>query len=253
MTGRLTGEVALVTGASSGIGAATARELAHQGASVVLAARRTEELQRQAQAIESEGGRALAVPTDVTDPEQVKHLVTRAREVFGRIDILINNAGAIWLKRLQNTSAADVDAILSVNLRGTLLVTQEVWPEMVARRHGAIVSVSSVAGRVAIEPLYSATKYGVRGYSLALRRQLARTGVSVSLVEPGNIRTAMTAGVSDSLPGPEVVAEAITGLILHPRREIVVPRQHYLLAWIEQLVPDVADYLHSTRHWSRAS
>lgn len=253
MTGRLTGEIALVTGASSGIGAATARELARRGASVVLAARRAEELQRQAQAIESEGGRALAVPTDVTDPEQVKHLVTRAGEVFGRIDILINNAGAIWLKRLQNTSAADIDEILSVNLRGTLLVTQEVWPDMVARRHGAIVSVSSVAGRVAIEPLYSATKYGVRGYSLALRRQLAGTGVSVSLVEPGNIRTAMTAGVSESLPGPEVVAEAITGLILHPRREIIVPRQHYLLAWIEQLVPDVADYLHSTRHWSRAS
>lgn len=253
LTGRLTGEVALVTGASSGIGAATARALARQGARVVLAARRADELQRQARAIEEAGGQALAVPTDVTDAQQVKRLLVRARDAFGHVDVLINNAGAIWLKRLSNTSPADIDAVLSTNLLGTLLVTQEALPDMLARRHGAIVSVGSVAGRVAIEPLYSATKFGVRGYSLALRRQLAGSGVSVSVVEPGNIATAMTAGMSDGLPGPELVADAIVGLVVHPRRELIVPRQHYLLAWIEQLLPDVADILHDKRHWSRAS
>lgn len=253
MTGRLTGEVALVTGASSGIGAATAQSLARHGARVVLAARRADELHRQAQAIEAAGGRAVAVPTDVTDPEQVKRLFTRARDAFGHVDVLINNAGAIWLKKFSNTSAADIDEILSTNLLSTLLVTQEALPEMVARRHGVIVSVGSVAGRVAIEPLYSATKFGVRGYSLALRRQLAGSGVSVSVVEPGNIATAMTAGMSDGLPGPEIVANAIVDLIVHPRRELIVPRRHYLLAWIEQLLPDAADILYQKRHWSRAS
>ncbi|HZC04820.1 MAG TPA: SDR family oxidoreductase [Ktedonobacterales bacterium] len=253
MRRRLTGEVALVTGASSGIGAATAREFARQGAKVVLAARRTDELQRQAQSIEAAGGQAIAVSTDVTDADQVRRLFARARDVFGHVDILINNAGAIWLKRLSNTSAAEIEEILNTNLLGTMLVTQAALPEMIARHHGAIVSVSSVAGRIAIEPLYSATKFGVRGYSLALRRQLSRAGISVSVVEPGNIRTAMTAGMSDGLPGPEIVAKAIADLVVHPRRELIVPQRHYLLAWIEQLAPDVADFLHQKRHWSRAS
>src|SRR5579859_938864 len=162
MAATVRGTVALVTGASSGIGAATARELARRGARVVLAARRGDELDRQARAIEAAGGQALAVPTDVGDAAQVMRLVARAREAFGRVDVLVNNAGAIWAKSLAGTSAADVDRLLTTNLLGAMLVTREVLPEMLARRHGAVISVSSLAGRMAMEPLYSATKYGVR-------------------------------------------------------------------------------------------
>lgn len=246
------GEVALVTGASSGIGAATARELARRGAKVVLAARRPDELEREVGAITRAGGEAIAIRTDVTDAQQVKRLVARAREAFGRIDILINNAGVIWSKRLSDTSVADIDDVVDTNLLGTILLTREVLPEMIARRHGAVVSVGSVAGRLAVEPLYSATKFGVRGFTLALRRQIAESGVSVSLVAPGNIRTAMTAGIDNGLPGPELVASTIADLIVHPRAELIVPRVHHLLIWIERVLPGVADILHARRHWSRA-
>lgn len=252
MIRRLTGEVALVTGASSGIGAATAHELARRGAKVVLAARRADALHEQVRAISRAGGEAVAIPTDVSDLEQVQRLVASARKAFGRIDILVNNAGAIWLKRLTNTSVADIEEIVDTNLLGMMTLTCEVLPEMLARRHGAVVCVGSVAGRLAIEPLYSAAKFGVRGFSLALRRQLAGSGVSVSLVSPGNIRTAMTEGVAKRLPGPELVAHRIVEVIVHPRREVVVPRQHHVLVWIEQVLPDVADILHRSRHWSRA-
>jgi NADP-dependent 3-hydroxy acid dehydrogenase YdfG len=252
MIRRLAGEVAVVTGASSGIGAATARELARRGAKVVLAARRAGELQLQVRAIEAAGGAALAVPTDVTDAAQVRRLVARARETFGQIDVLVNNAGALWLKRLTKTSAAEIDDVVETNLLGAILLTREVLPEMLARRSGAIIAVGSLAGRLAIEPLYSAAKFGVRGFSLGLRRQLFGTGVSASLVSPGNIRTPMTAGIGDGLPGPEIVAAAIADLIVHPRREVIVPGRHRLLMWIEQALPDLADTLHRQRNWSRA-
>jgi short-subunit dehydrogenase len=122
---------------------------------------------------------------------------------------------------------------------------------MLERRHGAVVSVASLAGRVAIEPLYSATKYGLRGFSLALRRQVAGTGVSVSLVSPGNIDTAMTSGVQARLPGPDLVAKTIAQLVFQPRREVVIPRAHYKIAWLEQAFPSVADLAHRKRNWAR--
>jgi short-subunit dehydrogenase len=122
---------------------------------------------------------------------------------------------------------------------------------MLERRHGAIISVGSLAGRVAMEPLYSATKYGLRGFSLALRRQLVGTGVSVSLVSPGNIRTAMTGNMQARMPEPELVARTIAELICHPRREVVIPRKHYAIAWLEQALPTVTDRAHRARHWSR--
>jgi short-subunit dehydrogenase len=101
-----------------------------------------------------------------------------------------------------------------------------------------------------MEPLYSASKYGVRGFSLALRRQLAGSGVSVSLVSPGNIDTAMTAHVRAAMPRPELVATTIADLVTHPRREVVIPRRHYAIAWLEQTRPAMADLAHRRRHWS---
>jgi short-subunit dehydrogenase len=246
----LAGEVAIVTGASSGIGAATARELGRRGAVVVLAARRANALEAQADAIRAYGGKALAVPTDVADRRQLTELAERATATFGRVDVLVNNAGANWSRPLASTPPAEMIGLLEVNLLGAMLLTRAVLPGMLERGHGAVISVGSLSGRVAMEPLYSATKYGLRGFSLALRRQLAGSGVSVSLVSPGNVRTAMTAHVKADLPEPEVVATAVADLVAHPRREVVIPGRHYAIAWLEQLLPRMADFTYRRRHWS---
>jgi short-subunit dehydrogenase len=246
----LAGEVAVVTGASSGIGAATARELAERGATVVLAARRADLLEAQAEAVRSAGGEALAVPTDVADAAQLAQLADRATATFGRVDILVNNAGASWSRPLASTPPDELIGLLEVNLLGAMLLTRALLPGMLERRHGAIISVGSLSGRVAMEPLYSASKYGLRGFSLALRRQLRGSGVSVSLVSPGNVRTAMTAHVPARLPEPEIVARAIAQLVVRPRRETVIPGRHYTIAWLEQLLPRTADFAYRRRHWS---
>jgi nucleoside-diphosphate-sugar epimerase len=248
--GTLAGEVAIVTGASSGIGAATAQELARRGATVVLAARRADALEAQAKAIAQAGGRAVAIPTDVTDRGQVSRLAEQAVDAFGHVDVLVNNAGAApWSKPVAASSGDEVASLLEVNLLGAMQVTRAVLPEMLRRRHGTIVSVGSVSGRVAMEPLYSASKYGLRGFTLALRRQLTGSGVSVSLVSPGKIRTAMTRDERSRMPEPEVVATAIADLVTRPRREVVVPRRHHGLVWLEQLLPAVTDLAHRLRHW----
>jgi NADP-dependent 3-hydroxy acid dehydrogenase YdfG len=243
-------EVAIVTGASSGIGAATARELGRRGATVILAARRIDALEAQVRAIEAARGRAMAIPTDVSDPAQVTRLVERTITTFGRVDLLVNNAGSGWLRPLASSSPEAIIDLVKVNLLGAMLLTRAVLPGMLERRHGAIISVVSLSGRVAMEPLYSATKYGLRGFSLGLRRQVADSGVSVSLVSPGNIQTAMTKHVAAHMPTPDLVARTIADLVTHPRREIVIPRRHYAIAWLEQLLPIVADLAHRTRHWS---
>jgi NAD(P)-dependent dehydrogenase (short-subunit alcohol dehydrogenase family) len=237
----LAGQVALVTGSSSGIGAATARELARRGARLVLAARRTDLLDAEAQAIKRLGGEAIAIPTDVTDVAQIDALVARAIEAYGQIDILVNNAGIGSLRSFARMSPEDIERMLDTNLRGVVLLTRAVLPGMLERRHGAIISVASVAGHVAVDPIYSATKYAVRGFSLSLRRQLAGSGVSVSVVSPGFIRSNMTDGRRRGLPGPEIVARAIAELIMHPRREVVAPWYYRPAIWAEHALPWLAD------------
>jgi short-subunit dehydrogenase len=244
----LDGEVAIVTGASAGIGAATAAELARRGATLVLAARGAAALAAQAEAIAAEGGCALAVPADISDAEQVDHLVERATERFGKVDVLVNNAGIGWTKLLVNSTPDEIRQIVDINLTGAILMTRAVLPGMLEREHGAIVNVSSVCGRVAVEPLYSATKYGIRGFSLSLRRHLTGSDVSVSLVSPGNIRTQMTKDVDEPMAEPEVVAEAIASVIKRPRRELVVPSKHYAVVWLEQQLPSLADFAYRWRH-----
>jgi len=250
MTPVLSGEVAIVTGASSGIGAATARELGRRGATVVLAARRAELLDAQMQSIREAGGEAVALPTDVADATDIITLAECTLAAFGRVDVLVNNAGAFWSRSLASSPPDEIAHLTRVNLLGAMLLTRAVLPGMLERHHGAIITVGSLSGRVAMEPVYSATKYGLRGFSLALRRQLSGTGVSVSLVTPGNINTEMTRHITARMPQPALVATAIADLVTRPRREVIVPTQHHVIACLEQVLPKLTDLIHRQRHWS---
>jgi NADP-dependent 3-hydroxy acid dehydrogenase YdfG len=242
--------MAIVTGASAGIGAATAYELAVRGARVVLAARRVDVLRATEQTIRARGGEVVAIPTDVSDRSAVAQLVKEAEAAFGPVDILVNNAGRFWSTALARSDPDEVVDVLEVNLLAPMLLTRVVLPGMLERRKGAIVFMGSLSGRVATEPVYSASKYGIRGFALGLRRQLVGSGVSVCLVSPGNVRTDMTRHVAGPLPEPSVVAHAVADLVVRPRREVVVPRKHHAIAWLEQTSPTLADLAHRHRRWS---
>src|SRR5436309_12571354 len=237
----LAGKIAIVSGASSGIGAVTAQELAVRGAQVVLAARRVSELEAQVSAITAAGHLAVAIPTDVTDSAQVTRLVEQTLDMFGRIDVLVNNAGIAWSKPFEKLSIEQIAQIVNVNLLGTLLLTRAVLPGMLERRRGSIICVASVAGHMPVDTLYSATKFGLRGFSLSLRRELAGRGIAVSVVSPCFVRTAMSRNFRIPMPGPEIVARTITDLILKPRREVIIPGYYHAIIGIEHLFPWLGD------------
>ncbi|MGH3301031.1 MAG: SDR family NAD(P)-dependent oxidoreductase [Streptosporangiaceae bacterium] len=239
-----------MTGASSGIGAATARELGRRGATVVLAARRDAELREQVQRIHDEGGQALAVTADLRDPAAAGELAARALAEHGRVDVLVNNAGVAWDRPVPSSSPSEIADLVQVDLVTAMQLTREFLPGMLQRRHGAVICVGSLSGRVSMEPLYSAAKHGLRGFTLALRRQLAGSGVAVSLVSPGKIDTAMARPPGG--PPPQLVADAIAELIRRPRREVVVPRRHYALILLEQVCPAAIDLACQLRDWSLA-
>lgn len=237
----LSDAVVIVTGASSGIGAATARELARHGAQVILAARRAEELAVQVRSITDAGQHALAIPTDITDATQIAHLVEQTIEQFGHIDVLVNNAGIGRLKPFFKEPAEYINQIIDVNLRGAMLMTHAVLPGMLERHHGTIISVASVAGHIAINPLYSGTKFGLRGFSLSLYRELAPRGIAVSLVSPGFINTNMNKGSRLPMPGPDLIARTIADLVVKPRREVIVPGYYSPLTSIAKTFPWLVD------------
>jgi NAD(P)-dependent dehydrogenase (short-subunit alcohol dehydrogenase family) len=247
LSSALHNSVVIVTGSSSGIGAATAREFARHGAHVILAARRVEELAVQVQTITAEGHHALAVPTDITDATQVTQLVEQTLEKFGRVDVLVNNAGIGRLRPFFKEPEEYINQVIDVNLRGAILMTHAVLPGMLERRHGAIISVASVAGHVALNPLYSGAKFGLRGFSLSLRRQLARSGISVSLVSPGFINTDINKRSRLPMPGPDLVARTIVNLVIKPRREVIVPGFYSPLVGIANTFPWLVDFVMSRR------
>ncbi|TSA84472.1 SDR family NAD(P)-dependent oxidoreductase [Deinococcus detaillensis] len=232
--------VAVLTGASSGIGAATARELSRRGYALVLAARRLEALEALRSELDSSGERIITVQADVTEDADRRHLMAEALRQFGRIDALINNAG-ISIARGMWWDDPDPVRVLKTNLDAPIELTRLVLPAMRARRHGQIVNVASVAGIVAFQGIYSASKFGLRGFSLALRRELLGSGVNVSLVSPGFIKTELTAGASIPMPGPEIVARAIADVLERPKREVLVPSWYRLPAFLEQIAPSLVD------------
>lgn len=234
------GGTVVITGVSSGIGRVTARELARRGYRLVLAARRAEELEQLADELGRE--RVLVVPTDVTDDASRRHLIEQARAAFGSIDVLINNAG-VTIERGWWWDDPDPLRVLRVNLEAPIELTRLVLPEMRARGSGHIVMIGSVAGRVATNGMYSASKFGLRGFSHALRRELLGSGVHVSLVAPGFVRSEMTASARLPMPGPEVVARAVADVLLRPRREVTTPAWYAPLAALDALLPPLGDAL----------
>lgn len=201
MTDSLRDKVAIITGASSGIGEATARRLAESGARVVLAARRVERLEVLAADIERREGAALVAPTDVTDERSVQRLARTALEAFGRIDILINNAGIMPLSPIAKLKVEEWDRMIDVNIKGVLYCVAATLPTMLKQRSGHIINVSSVAGRRPFPSgtVYSATKFAVRAISQGLRLELSPIeGIRVTDVEPGVVATELTHHITDN-------------------------------------------------------
>jgi NADP-dependent 3-hydroxy acid dehydrogenase YdfG len=204
MTVTLAGTVAMVTGASSGIGAATARALAADGAKVALLARRAERLEELKAAIETAGGQALVVAADVTIAEQVQRAVETTVAQWGRLDILVNNAGLMRMGAAVDAPLADWDDLVTVNVQGVLYTTRTALPHLVAaaadspRGVADIVTISSTAGWVARPgtAVYSLTKFGVNAFSEGLRQELIEKRVRVGIVGPGTVDTE----IGDHLP-----------------------------------------------------
>jgi clavulanate-9-aldehyde reducatase len=187
----LTGRVIAITGASSGIGEATALACAEAGASVALAARRADRIEALAAKIEQAGGRALALPTDVGEEEQARAFVERAHAELGRLDALVNNAGVMLLGPIDGAPTEEWRRMIHVNLFGVLYCTHAALPLMRAQGSGDVVNVSSVAGRVARagSGVYNLTKWGVNAFSEALRQECVGAGIRVTIVEPGAVAT----------------------------------------------------------------
>lgn len=196
----LSGKTAIVTGASSGIGAAAAQILAHAGATVVIAARRTDRLEALSREIANNGGTAVACATDVTDRQSVGRLTALARDRFSTIDILVNNAGVMPLSPLRQTLVDDWDQMIDVNLRGLLYSIASALPVMLEQGGGHIVNVSSLAARRPFPSgvVYAATKAAVRTISDGIRIELSpHDRIRVTDIEPGVVRTELMGHISD--------------------------------------------------------
>lgn len=189
---QLTGKTAIVTGASSGIGAAIAVELASEGANVVLAARRTEKLAETEQQIKDQGNdNVLSVQTDISKQEDVEDLIKQAENKFGQIDLLVNNAGQVLTGPVRSGKVDEWEKMIDTNIKGTLYAIDGVLPSMVERSSGHIINIASVSGFEVTKKttVYSATKYAVRAISAGLEKELAKTGVRVTNISPGMVGT----------------------------------------------------------------
>jgi 3-oxoacyl-[acyl-carrier protein] reductase len=232
MPKKLAEKVAIVTGASAGIGQASARALAGEGARLVLTARRGERLEPLKAAIEADGGRAIVVVGDAREEATAVATVRAATDAFGRIDILLNNAGAGNYKSLVETSAEEYDDLMDTNVRSTFLFTRHTVPVMVAQKSGTILMLSSMAGLYGFggEAVYCMTKFAQVGFAQALDRELRGSGIKVGAICPGGVKTEFALGRGRTESGVEqsdmLEAEDVAGVVLmactqSPRSRII--------------------------------
>jgi len=243
MRTELAGTAALVTGASSGIGAATARRLAQDGASVTLVARRRDRLQALAADIAKAGGTALAVEADITDRAQAEAAVQQAVQRFGRLDTLVNNAGLMLLGPIAGADPQEWDRMIAINVKGLLYTTRAALPHLLQaaqgdpRRVADIVNISSIAGRVAWNGygVYNFTKFGVNGFTESLRQEVTQRHVRVGVVEPGGVATELGSHNKPKVRtemidpfyektqvlAPEDIADGIAYMVTRPRHTAI--------------------------------
>jgi 3-oxoacyl-[acyl-carrier protein] reductase len=224
---RFAGRVALVTGASQGIGHACALSLAREGATVAVAARNQQKLDELVAQIANAGGKAAAFSIDVADEDQVKSGIKQAIAQFGKIDILVNNAGITRDQLVMRMKRADWDAVLNTNLTSAYLCIQQVIGSMLKQRWGRIINITSIMGQTgqAGQANYAASKAGLIGLTMAMAREVASRNITVNAVSPGFIETSMTAVLNEELKqtmtkniplgragSPEDIASAVTFL-----------------------------------------
>ncbi|HYU75944.1 MAG TPA: SDR family NAD(P)-dependent oxidoreductase [Ktedonobacteraceae bacterium] len=202
MAKKLAGKVALVTGASSGIGEATAIALAEEGARVAALARRSDHLEKVVKRIKDAGGEAVPIVADVTNEAQLREAIRRVKETFGRIDILVNNAGVMLLGKIEGTDTGEWRQMLDINVLAVMLACHEILPIMKAQGGGHIVNISSVAGRQVKAGYsgYNASKWAVGAFSESLRQEVTRQHIRVTVIEPGMVATELRQHITD----PEV-------------------------------------------------
>lgn len=199
MSENIQDKVVIITGASSGIGEATAKELAQHGAKVVLAARREERLQELAESIKQDGGEAIYQVTDVTKQEEVEQLAQLALDTYGQIDAIFNNAGLMPLSFLHKKQISEWDTMVDVNIKGVLYGIAAVLPHMRERKQGHIINTSSVAGHKSGPgtAVYSGTKFAVRAITEGLRQEEAENNIRTTIISPGAIKTELPDSITD--------------------------------------------------------
>ena len=239
----------IVTGASQGVGAATAKAFAARGANLVLIARGQEKLDALAEELDI-GDRAMVAPLDVTDIEGFGKLLARAEEVFGSVDVLVNNAGFHARGAVDWISAEDIGRMVDVNLKAPLMATRLVLPYLRQSKHPAVINVASLAGRTPVpgSATYSATKFGLRAFGLALAEELRSAGIKIASVSPGpidtgfimeDIETVTDLTFSQPISTAEQVAEAIVDLVDNAVLDKPMPRISGYLTTISYLFPRV--------------
>ncbi|MCA1617930.1 MAG: SDR family NAD(P)-dependent oxidoreductase [Acidobacteria bacterium] len=255
------GKTVLITGGSRGLGLVLARGFASEGARVAVCARDPRELERARADLARRGADAFAFPCDVSDRAQVKELVDVVTHHFGRVDVLVNNAGVIQVGPVEEMTLEDYEQAMAVHFWGPLYATLAVLPQMRARRDGRVVNVSSIGGKISVPHLvpYCASKFALAGLSDGLRAELAKDGVVVTSVFPGLMRTGSPRNasfkgqhraeyawfaISDSLPVSSIGAERAAAQIIdacrHGRAELVITTQAQLAVKFRALFPEAA-------------
>jgi len=263
----LQGRIVLITGGSSGLGLALGREFARQGTSLVICARESEPLEIARQQLSEMGAEVLAIPCDITERQQVQRMIDRVIERFGRIDVLVNNAGIITVGPMETVTVQDYEETMQIHFWGMVYTTLAVLPHMLPRKDGRIVNITSIGGKVSVPHLlpYSASKFAAVGFSEGLHAELAKEGIIVSTIVPGLMRTGSHVnayvkgqkveeytlfGMLATLPITSTSAEHAARRIVQATRlgesEVILTVQAQLLARFHGLFPGLTSAVLST-------